>query len=80
MEGYGRLQALAREGKKALLRADWECLGAMMNEQHAIQRGLGSSGEANEHLIRASLEIGAWGAKLAGNRARFKREREAVSG
>jgi len=66
VEGYERLQALAREGKKALLRADWECLGAMMNEQHAIQRELGGSGEANERLIRAALAIGAWGAKLAG--------------
>jgi galactokinase/mevalonate kinase-like predicted kinase len=66
VNGYERLQALAREGKKALLRADWECLGAMMNEQHAIQRDLGSSGEANERLIRAALDAGAWGAKLAG--------------
>jgi mevalonate kinase len=57
---------LAREGKKALLRADWECLGEMMNEQHAIQRELGGSGEANERLIRAALDAGAWGAKLAG--------------
>jgi len=66
VNGYERLQSLAREGKKALLRADWECLGAMMNEQHGIQRELGGSGEANERLIRAALEIGAWGAKLAG--------------
>jgi galactokinase/mevalonate kinase-like predicted kinase len=72
VEGYERLQALAREGKKALLRADWECLGEMMNEQHAIQRDLGASPgfqpgeEANERLIRAALDIGAWGAKLAG--------------
>jgi galactokinase/mevalonate kinase-like predicted kinase len=66
VEGYERIQSLAREGKKALLRADWECLGAMMNEQHAIQRDLGGSGEANERLIRAALAAGAWGAKLAG--------------
>jgi len=66
VDGYQRLEALARDGKKALLRADWECLGAMMNEQHAIQRGLGSSGEANERLIHAALGCGAWGAKLAG--------------
>jgi galactokinase/mevalonate kinase-like predicted kinase len=66
VEGYERLQALAREGKKSLLRADWECLGEMMNEQHAIQRELGGSGEANERLIRAALGAGAWGAKLAG--------------
>jgi galactokinase/mevalonate kinase-like predicted kinase len=66
IQGYERLQVLAREGKKALLRADWECLGAMMNEQHAIQRELGGSGEANECLIRTALATGAWGAKLAG--------------
>lgn len=72
VDGYERLQALAREGKRALLRADWDCLGGMMNEQHAIQRSLsggpdGSAGEeANERLIAAALAAGAWGAKLAG--------------
>ena len=37
-----------------------------MNENHAIQRDLGGSGESNEALIRAALEAGALGAKLAG--------------
>ena len=37
-----------------------------MNENHAIQRDLGGSGEANEHLIAAALDAGSWGAKLAG--------------
>ena len=37
-----------------------------MNENHAIQRELGGSGESNEKLIDAALEAGALGAKLAG--------------
>jgi mevalonate kinase len=37
-----------------------------MDENHAIQRDLGGSGESNERLIAAALEAGALGAKLAG--------------
>ena len=37
-----------------------------MNENHAIQRDLGGSGESNERLIAAALHAGALGAKLAG--------------
>jgi galactokinase/mevalonate kinase-like predicted kinase len=66
VQGYVRIADLAREAKKALLNQDWECLGAAMNENHAIQRDLGGSGEANERLIGAALGAGAWGAKLAG--------------
>jgi galactokinase/mevalonate kinase-like predicted kinase len=63
---YQRITAIAREGKTALLRADWSRLGALMNENHAIQRGLGGSGESNERLVAAALGAGALGAKLAG--------------
>lgn len=65
-EGYARISDLAREGKKALLAGDWERLGWLMNENHAIQRDLGGSGETNERLISVALEHGALGAKLAG--------------
>jgi len=63
---YLRIGQLAREGKKALLRQDWERLGGLMNENHAIQRDLGGSGDANERLIAIAIEHGALGAKLAG--------------
>lgn len=66
VEGYDRAARLAREAKKAMLAGDWSCVGAAMNENHAIQRDLGGSGEANERLIAAALEAGALGAKLAG--------------
>jgi galactokinase/mevalonate kinase-like predicted kinase len=65
-DGYEQISRLAREGKKALLAADWEYLGRLMNDNHAIQRDLGGSGEANERLIQVALAHGALGAKLAG--------------
>jgi len=62
---YEEIAQLAREGKKALL-ADWLRLGALMNQNHAIQRDLGGSGEVNERYIQVALAAGAQGAKLAG--------------
>ena len=66
VEGYERITEIARTGKKALFMADWPLMGGLMNENHAIQRDLGGSGESNERLIAAALEAGALGAKLAG--------------
>ena len=66
VKGYERISELTRLGKKALLLEDWAALGRLMNENHAIVRDLGGSGEANEVLIKAALDAGALGAKLAG--------------
>jgi len=66
VEGYKRITEIAQLGKKALVLGDWPALGRLMNENHAIQRDLGGSGECNERLIAAALQAGAPGAKLAG--------------
>jgi galactokinase/mevalonate kinase-like predicted kinase len=66
VRAYERVAEIGREGRGALLRGDWSALGALMNENHEIQRGLGGSGEISDRLIRAALEAGAPGAKLAG--------------
>ena len=66
VNGYERITEIGRMGKKALLMEDWPLMGELMNENHAIQRDLGGSGESNERLIAAALEAGAPGAKLAG--------------
>jgi galactokinase/mevalonate kinase-like predicted kinase len=66
VQGYRRAARLARDAKRALLSSDWPAVGELMNDNHAIQRDLGGSGEANERLIDAALKAGAWGAKLAG--------------
>jgi galactokinase/mevalonate kinase-like predicted kinase len=66
VDGYKRITEIARMGKKALLLQDWPTLGHLMNENHAVQRDLGGSGESNERLIDAALQAGSTGAKLAG--------------
>ncbi len=66
VQGYERITEIARAGKKAMLLGDWSLLGRLMNENHAIQRDLGGSGESNERLIASALRAGALGAKLAG--------------
>lgn len=66
VDGYTEIGTLARRGKRALLSGDWDTLATLMNRNHAIVRGLGGSGEANEKLISAALTGGASGAKLAG--------------
>lgn len=63
---YERVAEIGIHGKTALLRGDWPALATLMNENHAIQRGLGGSGPANEALIEAALAAGAPAAKLAG--------------
>lgn len=66
VEGYKRIAELARLGKNAILNEDWETLGALMNENHDIQRDLGGSGPQNDYLIEVARRNGALGAKLAG--------------
>jgi galactokinase/mevalonate kinase-like predicted kinase len=61
-----RMGALGSAGRRALLARDWSVLGTLMNENHALVRELGGSGEPNERLIAAALAAGAPGAKLAG--------------
>lgn len=61
-----RAAELGRLGKRALLLGDLAQLGALMNENHALVRDVGGSGEPNERLIAAALGAGALGAKLAG--------------
>jgi galactokinase/mevalonate kinase-like predicted kinase len=63
---YARLRELAIRGKRALIEADWQMLGSLMDENHRLVSELGGSGEANDRLIRVAKDAGAWGAKLAG--------------
>ncbi|MDO8586703.1 MAG: hypothetical protein Q7T82_06640 [Armatimonadota bacterium] len=66
VHGYERVAELARLAKKALIQERWEELGALMNENHSVQQGLGASGEVNDKLIEIARKNGAIGAKLAG--------------
>lgn len=66
VNGYREIGELARLGKRALVRADWEELGRLMDRNHEIQQALGASGRANDEFIELAREHGALGAKLAG--------------
>jgi len=66
VEGYTRIAALGREGKRALIDGDLARVAACMNENHRIQRDLGGSGVVNDRLIDAARDAGAPAAKLAG--------------
>ena len=66
IDAYVQIAKLARLGKRHLLAGDWKSLGSLMNQNHEIVARLGGSGEANDRLINAALEAGAYGAKLAG--------------
>jgi len=66
VEGYERIAALCRRGKRALVEGDWETLAQYMNENHRIQHAISHVGERNLNMITAALENGALAAKLAG--------------
>ncbi|HCK09863.1 hypothetical protein MK139_15380 [bacterium] len=66
LRSYNRIAHLARMGKRAMLAGDWEELGELMMENHSIQKELGGSSPENDSLIKAAIEGGAMGAKLAG--------------
>jgi galactokinase/mevalonate kinase-like predicted kinase len=66
VRAMARMGELGLAGKTALLRGDLAELARLMNENHALVRELGGSGEPNERLIAAALAAGAPAAKLAG--------------
>jgi galactokinase/mevalonate kinase-like predicted kinase len=66
IHAYERIADLARQAKRCLLTGDWPKLGLLMDENHSIVSELGGSGPANDRLIEAAREAGAYGAKLAG--------------
>lgn len=66
VNAYRDIAHLAREGKKALIKGDWDQLAYLMNKNHEIQDGLTDSGPVNNHMIRLARENGALAAKLAG--------------
>ncbi len=66
IDGFDRIQNLARNAKDALLRGDWQVMADMMNENQRIQYDLGASGEACDRLIAVALANGALAGKLAG--------------
>ena len=66
VNGYNEIMNLAREGKKALLKGDWEQLAYLMNKNHQIQDSFADAGKQNKYMIEVAREHGAMAAKLSG--------------
>ncbi|MBT5876791.1 MAG: hypothetical protein HOH43_25420 [Candidatus Latescibacteria bacterium] len=67
VDAYRNIEEIARAGKRALLNADWEWLGTLMNENHSISSDLGGSNQEDDAIIETARRNGALGAKLAGS-------------
>jgi mevalonate kinase len=57
---------LVRRGQQALLRGEFQELGGLMNENHALLQEMGVSIPELDTLVTEARKAGAWGAKLSG--------------
>lgn len=63
---FDEIEGLVEEGRKALLKKDWQTLGELMNINQKLLENLGVSTPKLAKLIYASRQAGALGAKLSG--------------
>ncbi len=68
LDAYDRIRTLAGEARTALLRNDFERLGAIVDEGWRLKRGLSSgiSNEAIDARYEAARAAGAYGGKITG--------------
>lgn len=63
---FDRIAQIVTAARDALAAADWQHLGALMNDNHNLLRELGVSCAELDHLCQAARDAGALGAKLSG--------------
>jgi mevalonate kinase len=63
---FEQISQLVQRAKQALLGGDLPELGVLLNQNQELLRQLGVSSPELERLIQASLQAGAYGAKLSG--------------
>ena len=59
-------EALAGQGRQALMAGDWAGLGPVLNQNHALLQQVGVSTDQLDRLVTAARSAGALGAKLTG--------------
>jgi hydroxymethylglutaryl-CoA reductase len=64
---FDEMDALALDGRQALVSRDYESLGLLMNIAHGLLNALGVSTAELETLVTIAREAGAMGAKLTGS-------------
>nr|WP_290667118.1 mevalonate kinase [Ardenticatena sp.] len=63
---FDAIGELVQAARSALQQGDALHLGTLMQRNHTLLREMGVSAEANDRLVEAALEAGAYGAKLSG--------------
>ena len=63
---YDTIEVLVNQAKDALVNADWVRFGTAMNNNQGLLKELGVSTGKLDAMIQASLNEGAYGAKLSG--------------
>jgi mevalonate kinase len=59
-------EKLALQGKEAVEKSDWEALGRLMDENHALLKDVGVSCRELDEMVDIARKNGAYGAKLSG--------------
>ncbi len=59
-------ESIVEKGRDAIENAEWEKLGILMNENHALLKDMGFSNEELDRMVEAARKAGAYGAKLSG--------------
>ena len=63
---FDKITQIVKKARISLEKKDWEKVGELMNENQVRLRELGVSSVELDRLIEASMEAGAYGAKLSG--------------
>ncbi|MFX1238873.1 MAG: mevalonate kinase, partial [Promethearchaeota archaeon] len=63
---FDKYKNLATKAKNALLKADINIIGDLMNQNHKLLQEITVSGEINNRLVDLCLNNGAIGAKMTG--------------
>ncbi|MBI5706353.1 MAG: hypothetical protein HZC36_05125 [Armatimonadetes bacterium] len=66
LSAISRIADIGRVAEGALVNGDWSLVGALLDENQELIKGMGGSGEAIDQLIADCKECGALGARLAG--------------
>lgn len=63
---FKEIEVITNRAKETMLIKDWPDLGRLMNSNQKLLQQLGVSTPKLDQMIKASIEAGAWGAKLSG--------------
>lgn len=63
---FSAIGSITRTARQSIKKGDWEQLGPLLTENHALLQELGVSSKELDHLVDEAIKAGAEGAKLSG--------------